>query len=258
MKIGLPALAMLLLAGASTPSGFHVEPAGTVFPSGPEIPENLLRIELRFSTPLTAAELLERTRLLDDAGRALPGVFLDLAMPAPDGQGVSLLLHPGRVKSGLYAHDTLCAALHAGETVTLLVDAPMLAQPIRKVWRVVARDVQSPRPDHWAFTPPREATQSDLVVQLDAPLTAAARALIAVRGPHGERVPGSAVLEHGETRWRFSPATPWRTGHYAIITHPELEDPAGNRVCAAFEAQHLAHASCDKETELGFVPLPAL
>jgi len=35
--------------------------------------------------------------------------------------------------------------------------------------------------------------------------------------------------------WRFVPARPWQAGNYAVVTHPNLEDCAGNRTCAPLE-----------------------
>jgi hypothetical protein len=31
------------------------------------------------------------------------------------------------------------------------------------------------------------------------------------------------------------PARPWRAGSYAVVTHPDLEDAAGNRPCSPLE-----------------------
>ena len=38
-----------------------------------------------------------------------------------------------------------------------------------------------------------------------------------------------------ETRWRFTPASPWRRGDYRLVVGTELEDLAGNSVAQPFE-----------------------
>src|SRR5437879_1650774 len=94
----------------------------TVYPSGSSIPENLLRIELRFSAPLAGTLAMRLVRLLDAERQEIEGAFLDLPLWSADGSRVAFLLHPGRVKSGVGANVTHGRALHAGSNVTLVVD----------------------------------------------------------------------------------------------------------------------------------------
>ena len=84
-----------------------------------------------------------------------------------------------------------------------------------------------------------------LVVHLDAAISSTSQDLIAVRGADGKRVEGVTTLIDSERTWRFAPTRPWRAGHYALMTHPELEDPAGNRICASFEAVQASRIACD-------------
>jgi hypothetical protein len=210
-------------------------PSILVFPSGPTIPENLLRIELRFSTPLRPPMSVEQVKLTDVHGVEIKDAFLDLPLPSSDGKRVTILLHPGRVKSGVGANLAFGRALHAGETVTLVVNHPGLAKTIHKTWQITAFDAESPQPAHWTFDPPRTGSWSPLVLHLDKPISSSAEHLIAIRGSDGSRLEGDARLENGETVWRFVPARPWQAGSYAVVTHPDLEDSAGNRPCAPFE-----------------------
>jgi hypothetical protein len=244
------ALALAMALGSAAAS------AATVHPSGASVPENLLRIELRFEAPLQAPLALSQVRLLDADGIEIESAFLDLTLPSADGRRVTLLLHPARVKTGVGANVALGRALHAGFSVTLVVDgAAEGSRPgerVRKTWQVTPFDAGSPDPDRWRFTPPAPGSRAPLALQLDRALNASAEAMIAVRGPDGERVPGRARLEAGETRWRFTPARPWRAGRHAIVTHPDLETPAGNRPCAPFEALHAQQGRCGGGTERPF------
>jgi hypothetical protein len=74
-------------------------------------------------------------------------------------------------------------------------------------------------------------------------LSSSARDLIAVAAPDGTRMPGQ--LSDGETRWSFVPDEHWRPGRYELRVHPSLEDPAGNRICAAFEQVAQSAITCD-------------
>lgn len=219
----------------ATAIALGVEPSVLVFPSGPTVPENLLRIELRFSAPLRPPLTMDQVKLLDDNGRQLKDAFLDLPLPGRDDKSVTILFHPGRVKSGVDANLALGRALHAGTTVTLIVAHPAFAEPVRKSWKVTAFDATSPHPEHWTFALPKPGSRSELVLHFDKPISSTAEHLIVIRGPDGDRLAGNARLESGETVWRFTPSGPWQAGSYAVVTHPDLEDLAGNRPCALFE-----------------------
>src|SRR6266436_6583833 len=224
----------MLLAAASA-TALIAKPSVLIYPSGPTVPENLLRIELRFSSPLQPPLTLDQIKLTDAEGVEIKDAFLDLPLPSADGKSVTILFHPGWVKSGVGANLALGRALHAGTTVTLVINHPALAKPVRKSWQVTAFDAESPQPTHWTFEPPRLGSRSPLVLHLDKPISSSAESLIAIRGPDGGRLEGNTRLENSETVWRFTPARRWRAGNYALVAHPDLEDCAGNRPCAPFE-----------------------
>jgi len=235
-------------------AAFGAGPSVAVYPSGPTVPENLLRIELRLSSSMKPLLEMEHVRLLDSDGMEIESPFLDVPLPGADSRRLTILLHPGRVKSGLGANLALGRALRSGSAVTLAIDHPALAQPVRKTWRVTPFDAASPQPAHWTFEPPRRGSRSPMLVRLDAPISACAEALIAIRAPDGQRLPGTARLEDGETSWRFVPSRPWRGGRHALVTHRDLEDPAGNRPCAPFEGFGASRASCEQGTARAFHP----
>lgn len=215
-----------------------------VTPSGDAVPENLLRIELRLARPLAHPLDMDQVHLLDARGDTIDGAFLDLPLPGDDGRTITLLLHPGRVKSGVGANLALGRALHAGEAVTLVVDDPQLGTPLRKRWQVDAPARHALLAPDTRLDAPRPGTHDALQVHFDTPLTASAVRLLAVRGAQGDRVAGAAALRDGETTWRFVPAHAWVDGEYALMLHPRLEDVAGNRPCAPFEATRLAAVEC--------------
>lgn len=235
--------AALALAQTIAATG-HAATAASVTPSGDTVPENLLRIELHLERPLPGPLAMGHVKLLDGDGHDIPGAFLDLPLPGDDGRTIALLLHPGRVKSGIGANLALGRALRAGETVTLVVDDPQLGTPLRKRWHVDTPARQALVGPDMAIDVPRAGTRAALQVRFDTPLTASSVRLLAVRAPDGERVAGSSAFREGETTWRFVPAQPWRAGAHVLMLHPRLEDVAGNRSCAPFEATKLADVEC--------------
>ncbi len=237
------AAAAASLAASVAAAGVAGPPPAVVTPSGDTIPENLLRIELHLRRPLPHPLAMARVRLVDANGATIPDALLDLPLPADDGRTIALLLDPARVKTGVGANRAMGRALRVGEDVELVVDDPQWSAPVRKRWHVGPAAMQAVAAA-WPVDVPRAGTRQPLVVTLDAPLTASSARLVAVRGPDGERVDGAVSLGDGETTWTLRPAKAWVAGPHALVLHPRLEDVAGNRPCAPFEAHDLSAVEC--------------
>jgi hypothetical protein len=80
-----------------------------VFPSASEIPTNLLRFHIRFNEVPEVFDIGSAIRLIDAAGVAIDHVFLDLdeGLWSADGLTLTVMLHPGRIKTGLTASRAL-------------------------------------------------------------------------------------------------------------------------------------------------------
>jgi hypothetical protein len=87
--------------GIATSTGNHIQ----VFPSANEIPTNLLRFHIRFEETPEVFDVSTAIRLIDSAGVAIDHVFLDLneGLWSSDGLTLTVMLHPGRIKTGLVA-----------------------------------------------------------------------------------------------------------------------------------------------------------
>jgi hypothetical protein len=240
------ALLALLLPGPA--------PAATVVtPSGPEVPENLLRIELHLDTPLSAPLDMRRVALLDNNGAPIADAFLDLPLAGQDGRAVTLLLHPGRIKTGVGPNLALGPALRTGQTVLLRIDDPQLGRAVQKRWRVGPPLTQRIMPERWALHAVKRNSRQPLRIAFPAALDGGAAPLIALQGPDGQRLAGAAHLQSGEREWRFTPALAWRPGKYLLRVHPRLEDPQGNRLCSAFEQAAQSAQQCGAEGRREFI-----
>src|SRR5262245_53398912 len=114
-----------------------------VQPSGPEVPANLLRLSIRFEAPVEGP-VLRRLALLCADGTPIQEPFLDQELWSPDGKVLTVLMHPGRVKSGLIAHDELGPILSTGEDVALVLDGHAVKQ-----WRVGPAVTVGPSVSAW-------------------------------------------------------------------------------------------------------------
>ncbi|MEL7547827.1 MAG: hypothetical protein AAGJ84_14325 [Pseudomonadota bacterium] len=216
-----------------------------LFPSGAMLPENLLRVYIyfprRMGTNFDSSDIM----LTDASGDEVTDVFLPMRFElwSPDRQRLTLLLDPGRVKTGLVAHDALGRALVSGETYTLTIpddladsDGCGLGNTVSFSFAVAAPDREPPSPGDWQFEPPAAASKSALRIDLGSPhdhLSMAYR--IRVITADGEAVPGEIAITQDESVWEFAPRQVWEPSEYRIVIDPRLEDLAGNRPGVPFD-----------------------
>ncbi|MGF6712142.1 hypothetical protein QFZ41_003106 [Luteibacter sp. W1I16] len=204
-------------------------PVVTVRPSTAVVPANMLRLSLEFATA-PEGPVLPRVALSRADGSELREPFLAQELWSPDGRILTVLLHPGRVKSGLVAREALGPILVPGDDVVLTLDG----RPLKR-WHVGPTDLHGPVESAWHVSSVRPATRQPLVVRLDAPVDGRDTGYIAIADADDRPVDGHAELRDGESTWTFTPDAPWRAGRYRLMVRGTLEDPAGNRLNGHFE-----------------------
>ena len=251
-------LAWTLLAAMAAPAAFATcEQASTrvstVYPTAGQLPENLLRFYLYFSGPMRRDAVRAATYLADAKGNRLKGVFLDNReeLWSKDSTRLTLLFDPGRVKTGLVAHNALGRALTPGQDYQLVVDSSAkdargcnLASRYVKTFRAVAADYQAPDISRWQLSQPADRSRQPLLLTLDGitdHLSLAYR--LRVHDEDGVVVAGRLALGDRERQWRFTPNRPWDKGPYQLVIDPGLEDIAGNRLSGLFDQPSLARES---------------
>jgi hypothetical protein len=200
-----------------------------VQPSGSEVPANLLRISIRFAAQVEGA-LLPRLTLLRADGSQVQEPFLEQELWSPSGKILTVMMHPGRVKTGLNAHDEKGPILSVGDDVALALDGV----PIKR-WRVGPSDEIGPMVSNWKVSAVRVESKQPLVVALDGPIDGQDADYLAIADVRDRRVAGRTKLTNGESTWTFTPSAPWRPGAYKLVVRGTLEDPAGNRLGSHFE-----------------------
>jgi hypothetical protein len=133
-----------------------------------------------------------------------------------------------------------------------VVDHPELGHQAVRAWAVTGVDTRAPQPAQWGIKAPQAHSRQALVVDLREPISSTAEGMVAVRDAGGHRVRGNAQLREGDSVWLFVPSRPWRAGSYALLAHPDLEDPVGNRACAVFESRAQSGAACGQVSVLPF------
>ncbi len=248
--------------GRFLPTEARPHPPATVthiYPSRAMLPENLLRLYIHFSAPMSRGEAYRRIRLLDATGKPVDDPFLELdeELWSRDGKRFTLLFDPGRVKRGLKPREEVGPILEAGKSYQLVIDGGWpdaegnpLAGPVRKAFRTAPADETSPDPRNWDIRPPAAESRDPLEVRFPEPLDRAMLdRLVIVQEAAGNAVAGQISVTAEETRWRFTPPHPWRAGDYRLVIGTELEDSSGNSVARPFEVDAVTPISRRVTTE---------
>ncbi len=235
-----------------------------IYPTASELPENLLRIYIYYPRPMAATEGQKHVALLDAQGQRVNGAFLatNQDLWSPDRSRLTLLLDPGRVKSGLEAHEALGRALVPGQVYSLVVsgaakdaqDCPLAQQDATHSFLVTDADVETPDPATWSVKEPRLGSLDPLHVDLGSThdhLSMAYR--LRVVDDEAEIVPGSIGLGSDEKTWLFTPRRPWRDVSYDLVIDQRLEDLAGNRPGVLFD-RPISSEPTEWKNRLPFAP----
>jgi hypothetical protein len=217
-----------------------------IYPSAPGLPENLLRLYVQFSAPMTQGNCYRRVHVRDEtAGTEVQQPFLELPQElwSPDGTRLTLLLEPGRVKHGLVPREESGPILIAGRTYSFAVDSNWpdaegrpLAEGARKVFRAIKSDPRQLDAKSWKIETPRAGTRDSLSVRFPKPLDRGMlERVLRVQDQNGREITGTVRITDDETRWTLEPREPWSAGRYALAVSTILEDPCGNSLARPFE-----------------------
>jgi hypothetical protein len=242
-----PGLAEVQTLEFSLPKEEHGPDAevSEVFPSGEVLPENLLRFYIRFSQPMQRGKAQANIEVLGPDGLPAPDVLYRAPVELwdPSMTCLTILLDPGRLKRGVGPNRALGSPLRSGERYTLAIAPGMvdvrgrqLREGFRKPFRVADAIREPIAFERWRIRVPREATHEPLELTFPNPLDwAQLWRGIAIASGSGQPIGGRIDIDRGETRWRFTPAAPWRAGAYDARVAAGLEDPCGNTLYGPFD-----------------------
>lgn len=228
------------------------EQVSAVYPTADTLPENLLRFYIYFNQPMKTEDTLSHVYLTDENGKRLEGVFLanKVNLWSPDRKRLTLLFDPGRVKTGLVAHNTLGRALQAGSTYQLIVDAGAINQKpcssiYTKKFTVAAPNYEKPGINRWRISQPAKNTKQPLTIKFNVPIDHTSLAYrIRVKNSVGENVSGLIDIGSQEQEWIFTPNNNWSEKEiYTLSVDPILEDIVGNRITGLFDQPSLIEDS---------------
>jgi hypothetical protein len=211
-----------------------------IYPSGEELPENLLRFYFYFKTPMKKEEALKHIHLIDARGKIDEHAFMEFKQElwSPDGKRLTLLFDPGRIKRGVSTNLELGPALLEGNSYQLVISSEWqdvygqkLGKSVTKTIRVGTAYRTTINISSWnTYTPEAESTQP-LTIQFDRMMDhTLIQSLIQIKDEEDQYIEGSWEISESESALRFIPSERWRTGNYEILLDRELEDVAGNNL----------------------------
>jgi hypothetical protein len=217
-----------------------------VHPASPVLPENTLRLYVRFSRPMRARDVHEHVRLVDEATGPVPMAFVEVrdGLWDPDMTRLTLFFHPGRVKRGVAPGQELGPPLRAGRSYRLVIDGALrdsggvpLGAAFEHAFRVTGPDRAPPRADALRLAPP-SSLGDPVVVTFGEPVDhALVQRWVWVEDAAGGAIAGDITVDDQGTTWSFVPSSQWRPGRYVIRVRAALEDRAGNRFDRPFDRE---------------------
>ena len=215
-----------------------------VFPTAAVAPQNLLRMYIRFSAPMSDRNGVHNLQLLDERGQPVPRPFLPLEYGFwnPDHTRFTVFFDPGRLKQGVQPNERLGTPLQPGRRYTLVVakgwidaNSLPLKEAYRRTFEVGGAETRPLDPKAWRVAAPAAGSREPVTVAFPWPLDhGLLMSALSVRAGDSP-VEGEAAVAEGEQEWRFTPREAWRAGDYVLAAEPILEDAAGNQIGRPFE-----------------------
>jgi hypothetical protein len=216
-----------------------------IFPSSDCLPENMLRFYVCFSNSMQRGLAEAEISLLGSDGKPSADVLYRAPVELWDRsmQRLTVLLDPGRLKRGVGPNRKLGPPLESGQVYTLAVGAGMtdssgyqLRETVCKRFRVTDAVREPIAVEQWKIVPPETNSRQPLVLMFPRPLDWALLShMITIASTNEQSMDGEIVIDQGEKRWSFTPASLWAAGSYRVCVTSSLEDVCGNNVLAAFD-----------------------
>jgi hypothetical protein len=207
-----------------------------IYPEMGTWPANILRSHILFDRPMAVMEAVKHIKLLDDEDRDISDALLDLpdGLWTPDQRMLTVLFHPGRVKTGLNASAFYGSVFSVDRSYRLIVSGNICNSAGRNMGRDRNCFFQAGPPIRSALSlVDRQIDPQDGSIQIETnqPLDfLSAQTYLSAFDELGHRVAaefhlspdGKSAVVHSE-------------GCLSVRSHPLLEDVAGNRISVPFE-----------------------
>ena len=216
-----------------------------IYPSGPELPANLLKIYVKFSKPISPAKVFDHILILDEHEIAVERAVLELENPLLSGDGtlLTLWIEPGRQKRGLGPNLMLGPVFTEGRSYQIQVSESLKdlnGVPMKKrgmhYFKIIKDDRKKIDASKWQIDKPDIETFQDLIITCGETLDfGSALSGISILNNKDEVVEGTWHFAEHETKLIFSSVNIWSAGSYTLVIDHVVEDLAGNNLVRLFD-----------------------
>ena len=220
-------------------------PELSIYPSVDTVPENILKMYLRFSEPMVEGNSLAHIHLLNSKGDTVQGTFLDLQPELWNTEGTMLTLwfDPGRVKRDLIPNQELGNPIFKNQEYTLVVNGDwkskagkVIGKVVSKTFQVKDRNEKMLTIDFWDINLPLGNTQDKLVIDFNESLDySLIQSTIQIKNQQNNLMEGDFSVLENERGIQFIPKEKWRKNTYTLEVETKLEDLAGNNLLRPFD-----------------------
>lgn len=210
-----------------------------IYPLTDSIPENLLRFYIYFNAPMQQGNFPEHIHLYNEQGEDLRNAFFDNQRELWNNNytRITVLLDPGRVKTGLAANIKMGRVFTAGQQYRLVIDKgwkdidgnELENSYVKKIISVNAYD-QPPDTSNWIVDFPRHPSDTLCIYFGGKTDHVSVQQFIAVADNNKKTVRGKMYLNKDEVSAVFVPEHPWLKGNYTLLVNGRLEDITGNNL----------------------------
>lgn len=218
-----------------------------VFPSGDELPANVLKFYVHFSTPMREGRhVFVAIRIEDESGKLVDDPWRRVELWDAEAKRLTLWIHPGRIKKGVNLREEFGPVFEPGKryrirftTALRSVSGIPLQDEYVKDFRTTQEDHGRPDPGSWTISEPIVESLAPLSVTFPDPLDHA----LLQRHIRVLRNDGRILVGKNEREWLFTPSEPWDAdSSYRLQVSPRLEDLAGNTPRRLFDTDLQATA----------------
>ncbi|GAA4451323.1 hypothetical protein GCM10023092_08800 [Rurimicrobium arvi] len=212
---------------------------GAVYPLSDTIPENILFFHVAFTQRMTEdREAWKKVAVRDANGNLIPRTWRQRSFWLDSGRLLVLMIHPGRVKSGIHYTGPVFTEGHRYE---ICVDSSLtdisgnyLSASFRKIYYAGAeqRQVLLYAANLQQL---RRETRDTLVLQFSQGLDhAAAVTNIMVTNDQNASIP-VVITQPADREIRLLPVDRWPEGELSLVLGADIYDYTGNRLNRSFE-----------------------
>lgn len=217
-----------------------------IYPTTDTVPENLLKMYLKFSEPMQEAHhVLDYITVIDQTEGVEKVLFLKMEAELwnQDHDLLTLWLDPGRIKTDLIPNRELGLPILDGHVYSIQIDSSWrsaLGRPLKRSYDktlvAIQRDNKKPSVKDWKLDLPKANSRQPLTIHFSEPMDAILTAeTISIYDNFQNPVPSESSVSNDEKKVSFTPANKWKKGEYTIRVKSILEDLAGNNLNYLFD-----------------------